>query len=58
MTKLTIRDLLHTHSSTLDQLTILMRADLIFAHRGGRYFGGVLSDSEVERLTLKLKPLN
>jgi hypothetical protein len=36
--------------STLDQFTILQRADVILKGKGGRYFGGELDPAEVERL--------
>ncbi len=40
---------------TLDQLLILMRADVMFKHSVGRYYGGLLSESQVSMLVEGLK---
>jgi hypothetical protein len=43
-------------TTTMNQFTILMRADVVFAgSKQGRYFGGLLSDAEVSVLTDGLK---
>lgn len=49
---MSIRHLL-SGRSTLDQLRILMNADRVLADRCGRYFGGELTDEEIEALLSK-----
>lgn len=36
--------------NTLEQYSILQRADVLFARRCGRYYGGVLTSDEIEVL--------
>ena len=52
MAVLTIRDLL-AGEAALDQFYILMAADVLLADKAGRYFGGPLTEEEVESLLPK-----
>jgi len=45
----TIKELIHERS-TIDQLDFLARADQLFKDRGGRYYGGILTEEEVKLL--------
>lgn len=40
---------------TLDQLLILMRADVTFKHKAGRYYGGLITEAEASMLVEGLK---
>ena len=47
----TIQDLLRAQANgTVRQLNILAKADRLFRDRCGRYYGGALTDEEIDQL--------